>query len=526
MTMKRFAMLAAMLLAMVVAVGCGGGSRSSDDGGGVGADTGAAPAAGEATSGGTVTVGSTQGIPQLNPAIRTFGWEEVLFPLLWNGLARFDARGEVQPDLATRWSASDDLRSWTFELREDAVYSDGTPVDARAVKAAFEYYLDRRTPTQEATKIASIARIDAPAPTTLRFTLREANASFPAAVVNVKAVKVDNLGTIDRDPIVSGPYVVAAFVPDDHVTLRRNPRYAGEASPLDEIRIVKVADPTAAVTALRAGDLDLMWGLPYSDATALQGDPALRLLTAEVPSQWFAWELDTTSPPFDDVNARRALAHAVDRDAVLDAAYGGEGTVSPSNTPLSTANPWFGGELQDYPYDLDRARELFAEAGVRAGDTLTWWGASGSYPEWRTTAQLLQESLDRIGIELRIQNSEIATWAARFYPAGKRYPGLIVPNSISLPSEPSLALNFLLRGSCECNWDDPAYARAFATAIGTADEGERRTAWGEAQAIVSDQVPVVLPLQTSVLMGVSDVVEGVWSEGGGQLHLESAYRAQ
>lgn len=523
--MKRFALLAATVLCMAVAVGCGSGGSASGGGAetGVGAGTGTVPAAGEARAGGTAVVGSTQGIPQLNPAIRTFAWEEVLFPLMWNGLAKFDAKGEVQPDLATRWTASEDLKTWTFELRDGVVFSDGSPVDARAVKAAFEYYLDRRTPTQEATKIAAVRTVRADGPATVRFTLGAPNASFPAAIVNVKVVKVSNLRRIDKDPIVTGPYTVADFVPDDHVTLKRNPRYTGEQTPLDEIRIVKVADPTAAVTALRSGDLDLMWGLPYSDAGSVKSEGGLRVVTADVPSQWFAWELDTTSPPFDDPDARRALAYAVDRESVLAAAYSGQGTASPSNTPLSTANPWFGGELQEYPYDVEKARELFAKAGVRR---LTWWGVSGSYPEWKTTAELLQESLGRAGVELDIQNREISTWAAKFYPAGKRYPGLIVPNMISLPSEPSLALNFLKQGSCECNWDSPEYERAFEAALGTAEDAARKEAWGMAQAIVSDQVPLVLPLQTSVLMGVRDALQGAWSEGGGQLHLESAYRAE
>jgi peptide/nickel transport system substrate-binding protein len=241
-----------------------------------------------------------------------------------------------------------------------------------------------------------------------------------------------------------------------------------------------------------------------------------------VPSQWPFWEVDTTSPPFDNVKARQALAYAIDRKAILDAAYYGQGKVAPTNDPLATDNPWYGGNLNEYTYDLDRAKELFAEAGVTEGDTLVWWGTAGSNPEWTTAGEILQASLKEIGINLRIQNTEISKWADKFYPAGKQYPGLIVPNFNSAPPEPGYSLNFYLKGRCECNWDNPDFEAAYRAAIAEPDEQRRRQLWGEVQEIINEQVPIMVPLQSTVVTAEQSNVAGTWVEGGGQLHLEDA----
>jgi len=242
-----------------------------------------------------------------------------------------------------------------------------------------------------------------------------------------------------------------------------------------------------------------------------------------VPSQWPSWEVDTTSAPFNNVKARQALAYAVDGTQVLGAAYYGQGVLSSTNNPLGTNNPSFSGDgLTDYSYNLDKAKTLFAEAGVHAGDTLTWWGAAGINPEWNTSGQILQASLKKIGINLKIVNNDVSTWVGKFYPAGKSYPGLIIPNFQSTPVEPAYSLNFLLKGRCECNWDDPAFTTAYNEAVAEPDDSARKADWAAVQKIVNEQVPVIVPLQSNVLTAVSKKIQGVWMEGGGQLHLETA----
>ena len=109
----------------------------------------------------TLVVGSTQGLPQLNPIIRTFAYEESLFPLLWSGLSKWTRTGTVAPDLAQSWKANAAATQWTFKIRSQAKFSDGTTLDAKAVKAVFDYAKLPTTITQEANKIKSSGLISA-----------------------------------------------------------------------------------------------------------------------------------------------------------------------------------------------------------------------------------------------------------------------------------------------------------------------------------------------------------------------------
>ncbi|MFK4791021.1 ABC transporter substrate-binding protein [Microbacterium sp. ZW T5_56] len=507
----RLLLAGALVAALLTTAGCSAGAS----------DNGAGQGDGSAT-GGTLTVAAAQGIPQLNPAIRTFAWEEVLFPLLWNGLTKTDESGAVVGDLAEKWEASADQKTWTFTLRDGVTFSDGTPFTAETAKAALDYYVDPDTATQEKNKISMISDVTAADDTTLTVTLSEPVATFPAALVWVKMIDASNVDSIDKDPIGTGPYVVSKFTPDDSVTLVPNEKYFGDKPALDEITIVKAAESTAAVTGLRSGDIDVLWSVPQGDVAQLESGGDMVMVRPKSPSQWPSWEMDTTSAPFNDVRARQALAYATDRQAILDAAYSGQGVVSPTNSALNAENSWFGGDLVDYSYDLDKAKELFAEAGVKEGDTLTWWGVAGQYPEWNTSGEILQASLKEIGITLKIDNNDIGTWVDKFYPAGKSYPATIVPNFQSTPTEPAYSLNFYLPGRCECNWSDDDFSTAFSAAMAEPDEKARKEKWGSVQEIINQQVPLIVPLQSTVVTATGDKVTGVWVEGGGQLHLEGA----
>lgn len=506
---RRRSLLAgvAVLTATLLTAGC---SSAPAEGGG------------EPIDGGAITVAASQGIPQLNPAIRTFAWEEVLFPLLWNGLTKTDESGEIVGDLAESWTSSDDQMTWTFTLRDGVTFSNGEPFTADDAAAAFEYYLDDDTATQEKNKISMVTDVTASDDTTLVITLSEPIATFPAGIVWVKMIDVDSLDTIDREPVGTGPYVVDRFTPDDSLTLVPNENYFGDAPSLDEITIVKAAESTAAVTGLRSGDIDVLWSVPQGDVASLEAGGDITLVRPDNPSQWPSWEVDTTSPPFDDVRARQALAYAIDREAILEAAYYGQGVVSPTNNALGEVNPWFGGDLVDYSYDLEKAKQLFAEAGVTEGSTLTWWGVAGSYPEWNTSGEILQASLKEIGITLKIDNNDSGTWVDAFYPAGNSFPGYIVPNFQSTPPEPAYSLNFYLPGRCECNWQNDEFQQAFDGALAEADDEARKQKWATVQEIINQEVPLIVPLQSTVVTATSDRIDGLWVEGGGQLHLENA----
>jgi peptide/nickel transport system substrate-binding protein len=487
---------------------------------GVAAVTTTAPTAAAASSQATITIGSTVGIPQLNPAVSTFSWEETLYPLLWDGLTQLNAKGDVVPDLATSWSSSPNSEQWQFTLRQGVKFSNGKPLTAADIVQDFRYYLKPSTPFQNANEIASIKSVSSSG-NTITFRLSAPNALFPEAITTVKAIYLPSLSDIDHHPIGTGPFTVQSFVPNSTLTLVANRHYWGSAPKVAKLVFLTEPDPTSAFTALKAGTIQVMGAIPDSDVSEVAHSSSLKLVKPEVPGSYVSWEVDTKAPPFNNVKARQALAYAINAKAVLNEAYFGVGTVSTENDPISAKSPWYDPNLTKYTYNLAKAKQLFAQAGIKSGTTFTWWTTS-AYPEWTTSGEILQASLKQIGINLKIVSNDVSTWAAKFYPAGKSYPGLIVPNFQSTPEEPAFSLNFFMPNRCECNWNSATYASVFNSAIGTRSVVARAKDWDRLQAMINEQVPTYQPIQLEVDAATSSSVSGVWEESGDQLHLEGA----
>ena len=471
-----------------------------------------------------LVVASTQGIPQLNPVIRTFAFEESLFPLLWSGLSQWKSNGSVGPDLARSWKANSKATQWTFNLRSKVKFSDGSPLDAKAVKAVFDYALEEKTVTQERNKIKMISKVTASRDKVI-FDLSTPNALFPEAIAWIKMIKVSEVAKFNVNPSTSGPYMVKAFSPNVSLEMVTNPNYYGKKSKITSLKFVKASDPTAAVTSLRSGDIDFLYQLPLADAAPLKKDKKLQLVKAKVSSVSVTWEYDMKSAPFNDLRVRQAVAYATDRAAILKSAYYGFGEVSAFNTIVPDKSDWqcgTAGGLTKYTYDLAKAKALFAAAGVTG---FTWWGVSGALPEFDAMGQVLQASLKSIGITMKIENNEVGTWAGKFYPAGKTYPNLLLPNYQSVPGEPAFSMNFLLTGRAESNWESKAYDAQYTKAIGTLDKSARKAEWCKAMLMENQELPLITPFVFDVLHAARANVKGAWVEAGGQIHLEDVHIA-
>ncbi len=470
-----------------------------------------------------LTIGAAQAIDELNPVTKANAWEQVLFSLMWDGLVKTGQdQKTIEPDLATSWTPSADLKTWTFQLRPGVKFSNGDPLTAANVVSTIKYYQDPKTTTQLKNNVATIADVTANGDTTVAFTLSTPNGLFPSSIEMVKIVDMSALGSMETQPAVTGPFKVKEYVSGDHLTLERNSAYFGTAPKLDGIKLVKAADASSAVTALESGDLDALWSAPLSQVSAIQANPNLAVVKPSVIGQYVSWEVDTTAAPFNNPLARQALAYAIDAKSILHAAYFDQGVISTTNDPLTENNPDYAGTLTDYSYNLDKAKALFAQAGIKPGATFTWWGASNQYPEWNTSAQILQASLKKIGINLKIQNTDIASWPARFYPAGKSFPGLIVPNFQSYEPDAADEFLFLRTNRCECNWNNSQFDQVYNQALGTADPAARTALWGQLQTMVNQQAPIFVPLQFATVTATKRNVVGLWVDGGGNPHLEDA----
>ncbi|MFD9964489.1 ABC transporter substrate-binding protein [Amycolatopsis sp. NPDC058986] len=517
---RGFAVLGVSVAVAAVLAACGGGGS-----GGPEVTASAKSGQGAVKDGGTLVYGQADGVTQLDPNKISSAAQTQLQTLLWNGLTRWAPDNSAQPDLADSWTHTPDLRQWAFRLHPGVKYHNGKPFTAAAAKKNFDRVLAPDSTAQVAAKIAMVSKVTAPDDSTLVLDLKSPNPELAVDVIDVKMTDVDDIANVNSTANGTGPYRLKAFVPDQTVDLVRNDAYFRGRPHFDGVRIARYADATAAQTAVRSGDLQVL-GAVAPDVVKNLATDGRQLLTAAEPAGYVVWELDTTSPPFDKPQARQALSYAANRAVMMDAAYVGYGAPTPGNVPVNPKNRFYDAALPSHGFDLDKAKRLFAESGVHEGSTLVFWTKAGSNPEWTTIAQILQEDLKKIGIGLDIRSTENSTWSAKFYPKGKRYPDTIAANYVSFtPLPDGYALSWFAgrSGTCECNWAAPReYDDAVAVVESTGDGPARDAAFRTAQEVLNRESPIVVIGSTAFLSVAAANVRGAWVQAEGTLHLEEA----
>src|SRR5665213_158270 len=321
---------------------------------------------------GVFTFGQTTGITQLDPNVSSQLAENVYFALLYNGLTKPAPGGGVQPDLAESWTTSADGLTWTFKLHSGVTFASGKPFTASDAVANIERVLDPKVTSQDATNINMISKAVATDPTTLTLTLKTPNSQLPNALSYVHMTNVAEISNVNKDADGTGPYKLKQFIPNQSIDLVANPNYWGDKPKMAEIKIVTYPDETAGETALRNGTLTAFWN-PASTAIASLSTGGRKVVETTNPGGVDVLELDTTSPPFDNVKARQALAYGIDRDSIIKAAYGGNAIANPYQTFVSPQSSFFDKSLTSYAYDPAKAKSMFAEAGITSATSLTYW---------------------------------------------------------------------------------------------------------------------------------------------------------
>jgi peptide/nickel transport system substrate-binding protein len=379
----------------------------------------AAPAAAAATPpaprpGGMVTVAALanpDGLdPHRSPADSTF----IITMNIFDSLIVTNAKGELLPALAERWTISGDGLTYTLELRRGVTFHDGKPLTSADVKYSLARMAEKgRSP--HAADYAVIAGIGTPSPTTVKVTLSRPSARFLSDLsYGWAAIVPEGAGDdLARKPIGTGPFRFVEWVPDSHIKLVKNARYFVPGRPyLDEVLFKVIPDETARVTALRAGEIDLTERVPPQMVEDLRANRSLRVET--YPSNTLSeLAINASRKPFDDVRVRRALFHAVDRKAVLEGANFGYGRLIGSFMA-----PIIGEYYVDlngrYPYDPAKAKALLAEAGYPNGFETTLY-LPQPYPDYSAAGEIIASQLGKVGVTAKLETLEWGQWLDRVY---------------------------------------------------------------------------------------------------------------
>jgi peptide/nickel transport system substrate-binding protein len=320
---------------------------------------------------------------------------------------------ELVPDLAESWSISEDGLTYTFHLRPDAEFHHGYgPVTASDVKFSFERHMD---PTQNSIFRADfelVESIETPDDHTVIIRLTAPNPGWsitalayrPGWIVSQAAVEERGVD-FGTAPVGSGPYAVTGYQRGQAITLEAHPGYHGDPPLIGHVTIRFIPEDTVAYAALRSGDIQLMLsreGQTYVQALA---DPTLEVHTTpsqSVRSVYF----NTSRPPLDDPTVRRALAHAINREAIVVGALDRTGAVA--DAVISPGTWGYTSDIPTYDYDPERARELLADAGFGSGLRLEF--VFPFQAPYDTFAEVVQAQLAEVGVTVDLVGLERVAW--------------------------------------------------------------------------------------------------------------------
>lgn len=340
---------------------------------------------------------------------------QVLFAV-FDQLIRYDVEGNFLPGLAESWEWVGDT-TLILNLRRGVRFHDGTPFNAEAVVWNFQRIMDPETGSFIRGEWSDVTSVEAVDEYTVKIELRQPSSAFLAyladrsgAIVSPTAVRAMGDQKFGVNPVGAGPFIFKEWVDGSHVTLVRNPDFWEEGYPkADRITLYEFRSHETKVRALMAGDLDFIWIVPEKDVQWFVDHPDFVFVNAPTIAT-ILMSYNNTMSPLDDVNLRRAIQAAIDRDTVLRIAEGGLGSVSPSLYPRGfwSVDP----TLEVPPYDPEGARKYLAQSKY-AGETIDFVVAND--PVSIRAAQVVQQMLADIGVKISIQPMQGAEVSARYY---------------------------------------------------------------------------------------------------------------
>jgi peptide/nickel transport system substrate-binding protein len=415
------------------------------------------------------------------------------------------ADGKGSPGLATKWAATDPSTA-ELTLRSGVKFSDGTPFNAAAVKAAWERVAASGNPLAPA-EVRALTGVDAVDEDTVRVHFSQPVAqSFLDAVVHhswymgVPSPAAVAAGTVNTKPIGAGPYLLKDFTPDQKVTLTKNPGYWNpKAQLVGGFDFSHAAAGVPSVNALTSGSVDMISFAPADAVDTIKSTPGLQV-SAVPGTRVLNIEVCATNGVFANKDARQAIQYALDRNAISEGAY--NGTAQPWQTVYGPTSPYYNKQLnKTYTHNVKKAKQLLAKAGVAPGTTIT--GLANSASPQPTIAEIVQSQLKDVGLNLQYNvTTNLVDDALRVKPdmlfvaLDPQFLG------IAFGDQPTV-LNV-------CLWQNPQVkADLLATQDPTKSAAERQKAADDFQKIILDESPVMITVLSPVTTAHTNKVKGV-----------------
>ncbi|WP_118133277.1 ABC transporter substrate-binding protein [Oceanicella sp. SM1341] len=449
-----------------------------------------------------VTIGMQLEPPGLDPTAGAAGAiDSVTYANVFQGLTRFDQNGTVIPDLAERWNISSDGLTYTFHLVKGVTFSDGSTMDAEDVKFSLDRARAEDSVNAQKGLFAGIAEVKVLDPLTVQVILSEPNGGFLFNLAWGDAVIVapETAATNATAPVGTGPYVVSDWVKGDRIVLTARDDYWGDPVSIRTATMRIIADPTAAFSAMMAGDLDVFPAFPAPENLAMfEGNPEFRVTVGTTEGETIL-AMNNGAAPLDDIRVREAVAHAIDRETVIDGAMYGYGT--PIGTHFAPHNPAYVDLTELSAYDPEKSRALLAEAGLSDGFTTTLKLPPTSYA--RRSGEIIAAELAEVGITVEISNIEWAQWLDEVFK--RRDYGMTIISHV----EP-MDIGIYARDDYYFDYHSPAMQELMAELTRTTNPDTRGEILGRAQRRIAEDYVNAYLFQLPLLTVSRAGLQGLW----------------
>ena len=441
---KRFAVVSAVLLLCVLAAACGGGQPA-------------------AKWDGVINISLHQDPPKLDPSVSNAFVERHVFQSIFDKLADLNEKGDIIPMLAEKWDISPDGKKYTFYLRKNVKFHDGTDFNAAAVKFNFERNMTpssiRRNELREVDKIAVVDN------NTIEISLKNPFAPFLSILTDRAGMMVSPAAAakLGQDfmngPVGTGPFVYKERMKGATITLEKNKNYWVPGAPkADKIVYKIISDANVALVNLKSGQLDITNRFPFNEANNYAGDPKITVIN--IPSPGFrGMSINVTKAPLSNPLARQAIEALIDREAIVKVALNGIGT--PGRSPFPPTNLAYSDLDKPGKPDLAKAKDLLAKAGLENGFGFTI--TTDTDPVSSQVAQMVQNILKPAGINVSLQKVDFGTmldnatkglddasfinWSGRIDPDQNAYDRFVTNGSVNFMKYSSPEMDELLNAS-------------------------------------------------------------------------------
>ncbi|MGB4137161.1 MAG: ABC transporter substrate-binding protein [Microbacterium sp.] len=453
-----------------------------------------------------ITIGYTAEDASFDPNLSIVtAWLSVLSNV-YDTLVRRNADGELEASLGTEWRQVDDL-TWEISLQKDVVFHDGTPFTADDVVYTFERVLGEELGSPQRTYIASIDKVEAVDPSTVRV---HTSAPFPLLIDNLQFIPIvskaftekDGASGLTRAANGTGPYQLESWKQGADIVLSAAADNWRGAPDIEDVVFRPIPEVGARVAALQAGEIDIAVGVQPETADMIESADGLRIESVRSQRSNYI-VIDNTVAPFDDVRVRQAVNYAVDKQGIIDNLMLGHGSPLPS-----MVGPMYRGydeSLEPYPYDPDKARKLLAEAGYPDGFPLVF-NSSDVRPKDREIAQAITAQLKDVGIQV---DNQVTEWGA-FLDRYKQHdlgPFYIISFGTPVWDFGVPFNSYLMPESPQAYFRDDAIQARVVEAAKIADPDERQSALAALNADLYDQAAFLYLFSYQDIYGVSDRID-------------------